>query len=49
MVFHRDIFGPNAIASLTIEETNNLLRTVFEIHEALESPINKNQNENLMN
>ena len=45
VVFHRDIFGPDAIASLTIEETKQLTEAVFEIHEALESPINKNQNE----
>ncbi|HRG17665.1 MAG TPA: N-acetylneuraminate synthase family protein [Flavobacterium lutivivi] len=45
VVFHRNIFGPDAIASLTIEETKQLTDAVFEIHEALESPINKNQNE----
>jgi N-acetylneuraminate synthase len=44
VVFHRDIFGPDAIASLTIEETKLLVESVHEIQLSMDNPINKNNN-----
>lgn len=44
VVFHRDIFGPDAIASLTIEETKQLVEAVNDIYLAKQNPINKNDN-----
>ncbi len=45
VVFHRAIFGPDAKASLTIEETAQLVEAVYEIYLASQNPIDKNQNE----
>ncbi|MCF6129919.1 N-acetylneuraminate synthase family protein [Flavobacterium sp. AS60] len=45
VVFHRDLFGPDAIASLTIEETKLLAEAVNDIHLANQNPINKNNND----
>jgi N-acetylneuraminate synthase len=45
VVFHRAIFGPDAKASLTIEETAQLVEAVNEIYLAGQNPIDKNQNE----
>lgn len=45
VVFHRDLFGPDAIASLTIEETKLLVEAVNEIHLANQNPINKSSND----
>ena len=42
VVFHRALFGPDAIASLTIEETKQLVESVNDIHLAQSNPINKN-------
>ncbi|WP_445454360.1 N-acetylneuraminate synthase family protein [Flavobacterium sp. 25HG05S-40] len=42
VVFHRALFGPDAIASLTIEETKQLVEAVNDIHLAQSNPINKN-------
>jgi N-acetylneuraminate synthase len=39
------MFGPDAIASLTLEETKQLLESVNEIHSAQNHPINKNSND----
>ncbi|MDN3676710.1 N-acetylneuraminate synthase family protein [Flavobacterium paronense] len=44
VVFHRDIFGPDAVASLTIEEIKQLVEAVTEIYLAKQNPINKNDN-----
>lgn len=44
VVFHRDLFGPDAKASLTLEETAELVTSVNMIHESLQHPINKNDN-----
>jgi N,N'-diacetyllegionaminate synthase len=44
VVFNREIFGPDAIASLTIEETKQLSQSVNAIFEATSHPINKNSN-----
>lgn len=45
VVFHRAIFGPDSKASLTIEETAQLVEDVNEIYLASQNPIDKNQNE----
>ncbi|TBX69251.1 N-acetylneuraminate synthase [Flavobacterium silvisoli] len=45
VVFHRGLFGPDAPASLTLEETKELVEAVNAIHLALRHPINKNDNE----
>lgn len=42
VVFHREIFGPDAIASLTIEETKQLVQSVNDIQSAIDNPIDKN-------
>ena len=44
VVFHRDIFGPDAIASLTIEETKLLVDSVHDIQFSMDNPIDKNNN-----
>ncbi|MDI9257673.1 N-acetylneuraminate synthase family protein [Flavobacterium sedimenticola] len=44
VVFHRTMFGPDAIASLTLEETKQLVEAVHDIHSALQYPIHKNNN-----
>ena len=46
VVFHRDMFGPDAIASLTVEETKQLVEAVNAIYTAKNHPIDKNNNEN---
>ncbi len=45
LVFHREIFGPDAVASLTLEETKQLVEAVTQIHIANANPINKNNND----
>lgn len=45
VVFHRDLFGPDAKASLTLEETKLLVDAVNEIYMANSNPIDKNINE----
>lgn len=45
VVFNRSMFGPDAIASLTLEETKQLVEAVNEIHSAQNNPINKNSND----
>lgn len=45
VVFHRDMFGPDAIASLTLEETKQLVEAVNSIHIAKNNPIDKNNND----
>ena len=42
VVFHHGLFGPDAVASLTIEQTKLLVEAVEKIHLALNNPINKN-------
>lgn len=44
VVFHREIFGPDAKASLTIEETKQLVESVVDIQSAIDNPIDKNNN-----
>lgn len=44
VVFNRDMFGPDAIASLTLEETKQLAEAINEIHLAQNHPIDKNSN-----
>ncbi|MFN3969060.1 N-acetylneuraminate synthase family protein [Flavobacterium sp.] len=46
VVFSRSMFGPDAIASLTLDETKQLAEAVSEIHLAQNNPINKNSNDN---
>jgi N,N'-diacetyllegionaminate synthase len=45
VVFNRSMFGPDAIASLTLEETKQLADAVNEIHLSQNNPINKNSND----
>lgn len=45
VVFHRSMFGPDAIASLTLEETQVLVEAVNDIHLAQNSPVDKNTND----
>lgn len=45
VVFHRSLFGPDAVASLTIEETKFLVDSVNDINLANANPIDKNNNE----
>jgi N-acetylneuraminate synthase len=44
VVFDRQLFGPDAKASLTIKETKELVVSVRNIATALANPINKNNN-----
>lgn len=44
VVFHRALFGPDAKASLTLEETKQLVEAVNEIYLAQQNPINKSNN-----
>jgi N,N'-diacetyllegionaminate synthase len=44
VVFDRQLFGPDAIASLTIQETKELVVAVKNIAAALSNPIDKNSN-----
>ncbi|WP_293870260.1 N-acetylneuraminate synthase family protein [Flavobacterium sp.] len=42
VVFHRSMFGPDAIASLTIEETKQLVEAINDLYVAQNNLINKN-------
>jgi len=46
VVFHKEMFGPDTIASLTIEQTKLLVAAVEKISIALNNPMDKNNNEN---
>lgn len=45
VVFHKEMFGPDTAASLTIMQTKLLVEAVTKIHIALSNPIDKNNNE----
>ncbi len=45
VVFHKEIFGPDTAASLTIMQTKLLVEAVNRIHLAQTNPINKNDND----
>ncbi len=45
VVFHRNLFGPDAIASLTIEETKELVEAVNAIYLAQRNPIDKSNSD----
>jgi N-acetylneuraminate synthase len=45
VVFSRDMFGPDAKASLTIAETAQLVRDVRDIARAIANPVDKNDQE----
>ncbi|MBP8157600.1 MAG: N-acetylneuraminate synthase family protein [Flavobacterium sp.] len=45
VVFHRSLFGPDAVASLTLEETKQLVESVTDIYSAQNSSLNKKNNE----
>ena len=44
VVFDKEMFGPDAKSSLTIKETEQLVKAVRNIETALVTPINKNDN-----
>ena len=44
VVFSRQMFGPDAKSSLTIEETKALVQSVNEIKVAINNPVNKSDN-----
>ena len=44
VVFDKEMFGPDAKSSLTIQETKQLVEAVKNINTALENPIDKNDN-----
>ena len=44
VVFDKNMFGPDAKSSLTIKETEQLVKAVRNIETALATPINKNDN-----
>ena len=44
VVFNKEMFGPDAKASLTMEETSKLVKAVTNIKTALDNPIDKNDN-----
>lgn len=46
VVFHSSLFGPDAKASLTIEETKQLVEAVNDIYTAMATPNDKNSNDN---
>lgn len=46
VVFHRSMFGPDAVASLTLEEAKQLAEAVNDIHLAQNQKIDKNNNDN---
>lgn len=46
VVFHKEMFGPDAAASLSIEETKQLVTAVEKISSAANNPIDKNNNDN---
>jgi N,N'-diacetyllegionaminate synthase len=45
VVFNRQMFGPDTIASITLEETKELVEGVNDIYTAIQTPINKNNND----
>lgn len=45
VVFDKNMFGPDAKSSLTIRETEELVKAVSNISNALKNPINKENNE----
>jgi len=47
VVFDRDMFGPDAKASLTLSETEQLVRDVRDIARAISHPVDKNDQENV--
>ncbi|MEZ0131014.1 N-acetylneuraminate synthase family protein, partial [Flavobacterium sp. LBUM151] len=47
VVFDRALFGPDAKASLTLDETTELVQAVRNIGKALAHPINKNDTDYL--
>ncbi|QXP61686.1 N-acetylneuraminate synthase family protein [Olleya sp. HaHaR_3_96] len=46
VVFNKEMFGPDAKASLTMEDTSRLVKAVRNISIALQNPINKLDNSN---
>lgn len=46
VVFHKEMFGPDTAASLTMMQTKLLVEAVTKIHIAQNNPIDKNTNEN---
>ena len=46
VVFHKEIFGPDTAASLTIMQTKLLVEAVNKIHIAQNNPIDKNSSDN---
>ncbi len=46
VVFHHEMFGPDAVASLTIDQTKLLSDAIDKIHTAQSNPIDKNSNDN---
>lgn len=44
VTFNRELFGPDAQSSLTMEETAQLVAAVKKINTAIQSPIDKNDN-----
>ncbi len=45
VVFNRQMFGPDTIASLTLDETKVLVEGVNDIYSAIQNPVNKNNND----
>ena len=45
VVFHKEMFGPDTAASLTIMQTKLLVEAVIKIHIAQNNPIDKNNND----
>jgi len=48
VVFDKEMFGPDAKASLTMSETKQLVQAVRNIEKALQSPIDKNDNKQFL-
>lgn len=46
VVFHKEMFGPDAVASLNLMQAKLLVEAVNRIHSAQNNPIDKNNNEN---
>lgn len=44
VTFDKNMFGPDAKSSLTISETSQLVKSVHNIYESLQNPVNKNDN-----
>ena len=44
VVFNKEMFGPDAKASLTMKETSQLVKAVRNVNTALTNPIDKNDN-----